>query len=155
MPAFGKMLQIGILTDDLDTAIHHYQQFGFGPWETMLFDTNHVPGGLIDGKEEGELQLKVAMCQHGDVEFELIQPISEGIFMDWVKEHSTGVHHIAFKPKGGYSAFMEEYIPLGLGNVIDVSTPDGKQGFTYLDTSKPLGFFTEIHRGEPGRPDNH
>ena len=89
------------------------------------------------------------------MEIELIQPLSDGVFMDWLKEHGTGIHHLAFKPVGGYPVFKADYDALGYKNLIDVSDPTGTRGFTYLDTVKQLGFYTEIHRGEPGKPEEN
>ena len=153
MPDFGEMLQIGIVTDDLEKSVEQFRLFGFDTWEPMTFDSDLFPGMLVDGKE-GELKLSIAVCRHENTEFELIQPLSEGVFMDWLREHGTGIHHIAFKPKDGYGQFMEDYEKLGCGSVIDVSFPGTDRGFTYLNTLKPLGFYTEIHKGAPGKPED-
>ena len=149
------MIQVGIVTDDLQASIKEFQKFGFDEWKPMPFDSTKLPGLLVDGDANKALSIDIAVYNGDAVEIELIQPISEGVFMDWLKEHGTGIHHLAFKPVGGYPAFMEEYKSLGYENLIDVSNPDGTRGFTYLDTMKQLGFYTEVHRGEPGKPEDH
>ena len=154
MLKFGPCLQIGIVTDNLEESIKHYEMFGFTGWQKMPFDSDKLPGIIIDGGQ-GVLKSDIAVCNHDGLEIELIQPISEGAFMSWLREHGTGIHHIAFKKAGEYQEFMDEYDKLGSGNVIDVSDPTGTRGFTYLDTTKYLDFITEIHRGEPGKPGDH
>ncbi len=150
------MIQVGIVTDDLQASIKEFQKFGFDEWQPMPFDSTKLPGVLIDGGSDTELHMDIAVFNDENMEIELIQPLCEGVFMDWLKEHGTGIHHLAFRPVGGYPAFMEDYEKYGYETLIDVSSPDGTKGFTYLDTVKQLGFYAEIHRGEPGKPgDQH
>ena len=151
MPKFEKMIQIGIVTDNLDKAIEQYKIFGFENWEKMPFRSHYIPGMLLNG-ESSDLAMDCAVCNYNGMEIELIQPISESVFMDWLREHGPGVHHMAFKPVEGYDSFMEEYRGMGMDHLIDVTDGSKTRGFTYLDTVKQLGFYAEIHRGAPGSP---
>ena len=94
------------------------------------------------------------MYRQGDMEIELIEPVSDSVFMDWLKEHGPGVHHLAFKPKEDYDTFMEQYKAAGYDSLIDVFDGTKTSGFSYLDTVKQLGFFVEIHKGAPGNPED-
>ena len=153
MPKFEKMIQIGIVTDNLDEAIKQMEIFGLKGWRPMPFRAEFIPDMIIDGTPS-DLAIDCAVCDYNGMEIELIQPISESVFMDWLREHGPGVHHLAFKPVDGYKSFMEEYRAMGMTHLIDAGDADGTRGFTYLDTVKQLGFYAEIHKGEPGKPED-
>lgn len=142
----GKFLQIGIVVEDLDTALRNYEKFGMGPWELVDFDGSKIPGFTESGMP-GTLSFKGAMCQFSGFEIELIQPVSESIFMDWLRKHGPGVHHLAFTPKEGFEGFLHEYKKTGNDTIIEALFGDGEHGFTYLDTINQLGFYSEIHKG--------
>lgn len=148
----GKFLQIGIVTADVKESVKQYERFGIGPWIPMHMDTEKMGGMIIDGKP-GVLKFEGAMFKNDDYEIELIQPLSEGVFMDFLREKGPGIHHVAFKCDN-YDDFMAEYKEAGMETLIDACSPDMTRGFTYLDTFKELGFYSEIHRGAPGGPDD-
>lgn len=143
---FGQFLQIGIVVQNVDVAIKEYEKFGIGPWEFVDFNGKHIPGFTEYG-EPGNLEFKGAMCQFSGFEIELIQPVSEGIFTEWLREHGPGVHHLAFVPKEGFDGFVQEFKGNGNHTIIEALFGDGNHGFTYLDTFKQLGFYSEIHKG--------
>ena len=43
------MIQVGIITDNLQASIQEFQKFGFEEWKPMAFDSTRLPGILIDG----------------------------------------------------------------------------------------------------------
>lgn len=149
MVKFDKLLQIAVIVEDVDASVKEYEKLGIGPWSMLDFDKTTIPGMMIDGKP-GELKFKGAMCQFSGIEIELIQPVSEGIFTEWLREQGQGVHHIAFIPREGFEGFMQEFKGNGNKNLIEVLNGDGDRGFVYLDTIKQLGFYAEIHKGQPG-----
>lgn len=151
---FEKMIQIGIVIEDLQESIRQFEMFGFTGWQAMPFKSEFIPGMLLNG-EPSDLEFNGAVCQAFGMEIELIQPISESAFMDFLREHGPGIHHLAFKPAEGYENYMQEYRELGYEHLIDVVDGSKTRGFTYLDTFKQLGFYAEIHRGKPGSPEDH
>lgn len=150
---FEKFLQVGIITENVERSVEEFEKFGFTPWTVMPFEPYMIPGMTING-EPGDLRFKGAMYRNGDLEIELIEPVSDSVFMDWLKEHGPGVHHLAFKPKEDFDTFMEEYRSAGYTSLIEVLDGTKTGGFAYLDTFRQLGFYTEIHKGAPGNPDD-
>ena len=148
-----KILQVGIITADVEKSVEEFKKFGLTEWTVMPFESYMIPGMTING-QPGDLRFKGAMYRQGDMEIELIEPVSDSVFMDWLKEHGPGVHHLAFKPKEDYDTFMEQYKAAGYDSLIDVLDGTKTSGFSYLDTVKQLGFFVEIHKGAPGNPED-
>ncbi len=147
---FKKFMQVGLIVDDVDAFVQRYEKdFGVGPWEVIDFNPDTFPSMLVDGKPS-TLKLRIAFCRSFEVELELIQPISESIFMDWLRKNGPGIHHVAFAPTEGYDAFMRIYTKNGKRPLIEVSDGNKTRGFAYLDFMKELGFNLEIHRGKPG-----
>ena len=149
---FEKLLQIGIVTDNVEASVAQFKNFGFENWTEMPFESRFIPGMTLNG-EPSDLRFNGAMYSDGNLEIELIEPVSESVFMDWLREHGPGIHHLALKPVGDFDDFMAEYKAMGYEPLIEVLDGTKTRGFTYLDTFKSLGFFTEIHKGAPGNPD--
>ena len=147
------LLQVGIVTDNVERSVEEFKKFGFDQWTVMPFEPSMIPGLTING-EVSDLRFNGAMYREDGLEIELIEPVSDSPFKDWLNEHGPGVHHLAFKPKGGYEAFMEEYKANGYKSLIDALDGTKTGGFSYLDTYDQLGFFVEIHKGAPGNPDD-
>lgn len=147
----GKFLQVGIVTDDVKKSVAEFERFGFTGWVVQAFEPRFIPGMTANGRK-AEFTFNGAMWKNEAMEIELIEPTSESVFMDYLREHGPGVHHLAFKPVEGYDKFMEEYKGKGYDSLLEVKTGDGTPCFAYLDTVKQLGFYTEIHYGEPGDP---
>lgn len=137
-----KCLQIGIVVNDIDEAIEAYEKFGIGPWQKRQFSSQKI--GLTVNGTDKNLEFKGAVCEHSGFEIELIQPVSEGTFMDWLRKHGPSVHHISLVPGEGYQTFMKEFTESGGRVDTEVLSPDGTRGFAYLDTVAQLGFHTEI-----------
>lgn len=145
---FKKFMQIGLVVEDVEASIKNYEKFGIGPWKRIHFKPNSISGLTIDGKP-GDLEFLGAMCNYNGMEFELIQPVSESIFMKRLREQGPGVHHIAFAPEEEYDDFMGEFL-IENKTLIEAMNGEGSRGFAYLDTLKQLGFYAEIHKGQPG-----
>jgi methylmalonyl-CoA/ethylmalonyl-CoA epimerase len=147
---FKKFMQVGLVVDDVDAFVQRYEQdFGIGPWDVIDFGPDTIPGLLVDGKPS-TLRMRIAFYRSFEVELELIQPISESIYMDWLRTHGPGLHHVAFAPAEGYDALMEEYAKTGKKPLLEALDADKTRGFAYLDYLKELGLIVEVHKGQPG-----
>ncbi|MCF0133602.1 MAG: VOC family protein [Blautia sp.] len=151
---FTKIIQIGILTDDVDKYVENYKKFGMTEWKRFRFDKSLIPNMTVNGVED-DLVLEIAMFEDEYLQLELIQPVTDSVFMDWVKEHGTGIHHLAFVPAEGYDKFMDEYQAMGGKSLIDVLDGTKSGGFSYLDTKDLLGFYSEIHKPVPPKTGRH
>lgn len=142
-------MQIALIIDDVDKYVDIYESYGIGPWIKRDFIPGLIPDMTING-ERGDFHIKGAFCQYCGVEFELIQPISDSLFKEWLKKNGPGIHHLAFSPKEGYEKFMENYKDNGKKTLVEVLNGEKNRGFSYLDTFVDLGFYTEIHKGHSG-----
>jgi methylmalonyl-CoA/ethylmalonyl-CoA epimerase len=88
-------MQVGIVVRDLDAALRRYvDDYGIGPWDIYEFN----PGNAKDLREYGQpversRRLETAMV--GRVQWELIQPLDESIYAQFLAEKGGSVHHIA------------------------------------------------------------
>lgn len=144
-------LQIGIVTDNLEASIEAYKKFGLTDWVSMPFRPEQAPDFVING-HENDLSFNGAIYNGENFELELIEPVSDSVFSQWLAEHGPGIHHIAFRPAEAYDDFMADYEKTGGGTLLSGFAPDNSRGFIYLDTHKQLGFNLEIHKGAPGNP---
>jgi len=149
-PKFTHLMQLGILVNDLDKAIKHYEEFlGFGPWKILEFGPELFPKMLVDGRP-GMLEIRCAFCQCFGMEIELIQPVSDSIYKTWLAEHGPGLHHIAVRTKDGFEQIIQD-VKDRFGNTpwVQAKEDNGKVGegmeFAYLDLAKEMGLYVEIY----------
>jgi hypothetical protein len=68
--------------------------FGVGPFEFFESDYQDL---TYHGKP-GNFRMNMAFAQAGNIELELIQPLSgENIYTDFVQQRGQGLHHIGIK----------------------------------------------------------
>lgn len=145
-----KLLQIGIIVEDLEAAIKQYEEnFGIGPWKTGRLGPDTMPKLYVDGKP-GDLEFKMAFCHCFGLEIELIQPVSESAYSKWLKEHGPGIHHIAVMTKDSFKDVIAKNKELtGKEPWVwakDTGAPEGRNlEFAYLDLTKELGLFVEVY----------
>ena len=97
---FTKVIQIAFVVRDLDEAIKIYSNiYGIGPWKISEISSKTVDD-LYKYDDVTDFAYKVAMCDIGDLEWELVQPLDDkSIYSDFLKEKGPGLHHIAFGVK--------------------------------------------------------
>ncbi len=87
--------QVAIVVHDLDQAVARWSsELGIGPWTAYRLE----PPRLQDMRYHGEsvrFSLRHALAWQGDVQFELVQPISgPSIFRDHLDVRGEGLHHV-------------------------------------------------------------
>lgn len=146
---FEKFFQVGIIVDNIDTFVQRYKNdFGIGPWEIVNFTPALMDGMTVNG-EVKDLRMKIAFCRSFGTELELIQPISESIYMDWLRQHGPGLHHVAFV-LNDYESLMSDLTAKGKKPLMEVLDGSKSRGFAYVDLLKELGIILEMHKGQPG-----
>ena len=103
-----NVLQIGIVVRNRDETIRIYEEeFGIGPWDRVDFGEKLFPKLLVNEKP-GKIEMKIGFCNAFDnVEFEIIEPVSESVFMDYLKEHGQGIHHVAMEIRDDSKEFHD------------------------------------------------
>ena len=145
---FAKFLQIGIIVEDIEETIKHYEEYGVGPWRVAPLDSNEFPDFSMNGKKE-RLQDIMAFCNIWGFELELIQPISDSPYMTWLKEHGPGMHHIALITRDSFDKVVAEHKEkTGRDPWMWCKDPQIGMEFAYLDLHKELGLFLEIYNEE-------
>lgn len=147
-----RVSQIGVLVWDLDKAVEKYQKyFGLSDWEYA--DLSKIPVDLLVNDKPGRLNIKSARAEVSDGLFiEIIQPVGEGEFMDYLREHGPGIHHFTFMLRDKNAEFQQ---------VMDEITEDGNEPFVrakmvgvpegegmdlaFLDLRRDLGAIVEIY----------
>ena len=59
---FAKFLQIGIIVENVEESIKHYEkEYGIGPWRVSPLDSNEFPDFSMNGTKD-RLQTIMAFC---------------------------------------------------------------------------------------------
>lgn len=78
--AFRDIVQVAVVVKDIQSAMARYENvYGIGPWETMHLSRDSARNIMVDGKplpEDEDYQVILAMAQVGNMNLELIQPLT-------------------------------------------------------------------------------
>jgi methylmalonyl-CoA/ethylmalonyl-CoA epimerase len=142
---FAKFLQIGIIVEDVDATVKHWEEYGIGPWRVGTLDTDSFPDFHMDGKPD-RLIMRTAFCDVYGFEIELIQPISDSAYKRWLSEHGQGMHHIAVITKDKFGKVIDDY-KKSTGKDLWIWGKEDTIGmnFAYMDLVKELGLMVEIY----------
>jgi 4-hydroxyphenylpyruvate dioxygenase-like putative hemolysin len=140
----NKVLQIGIVVKDLQKAMELYWEvFGIGPWHIMTFQPPALTNTKVRGKPE-PYTMKLAIAHAGNIQWELIQPLSgNSIYREFLDQKGGGLHHIACDV-GDYDqaiALMQKH---GIGILMSGQMPT--DSFAYMETEKYIGAIIEIYK---------
>jgi len=142
-PVFTKVLQVGIVVRDLEKSLKTYTEvFGIGPWDLHTMDKRNLRDTRLHGKP-AEFSMKVAFADLGGVQLELIEPLDESIYTEFLRDHGEGIHHIAVA-SGNYAETIAYLKGQGIEPVMDGVASSGL-GFAYLGTDRALACITEIY----------
>lgn len=132
---------------DFDAAVAHWtEHFGVGPFYVMDYESS--PSLEYRGAP-GNLRMQVAWAQAGDVQIELINPISPepNVYRDLVPAGQTRFHHVCFW-SADYDADLAAMAAAGYPAAMASGPANAR--FAYFDTSAVNGHMIEILEVEPG-----
>lgn len=141
---FTKVIQIAFVVRDLDAAVRTYSEvYGIGPWKISEINSKTVKD-LYKHDNRTDFSYRVAMCDIGDLEWELVQPLDDGsIYSDFLKDKGPGLHHVAFATDDYDKA--GDAMRAGGKQVLSSGNWDGLQ-FAHFDTEDDLGFVLELFK---------
>ena len=147
-PVFTETIQLAIVVRDLDAAMRAYvHDYGIGPWEIYEFN----PGNVANMREDGrsvERAWRLAICQVGQVQWELIEPLDEeSIYAQFLAEKGEGVHHVGVAVDDFHDTVAAQ---AERGNGVLLGGDYRGVSFAYLATDRDIGVITEIFSGAPG-----
>lgn len=92
----GDVLQICIVTADLNRTMEGMLRLGIGPWGVRTFDASNLRGTTYHG-EPAEFAMLTGIANGRNMQWELIQPLSgRSMYADFLARHGDGVQHVAF-----------------------------------------------------------
>ncbi len=144
---FARIDHVGVTVKDLDKAVEHYQSLGIGPFKPLyssLYD-RRLHGKPVDGVK---VLIKVAMI--GDVEFELVQPVSgRSVHQEFLDKHGEGISHLGF-----FVDDIDREVAKLVAKGYEVVTSgkfQGGGGLAYLGIEEVGGAYFELIQKPPDR----
>lgn len=139
---WNRIYQIGVVVEDIDRAVEHYQRFGIGPFiegPSEAAQDRRVHGVLTDAVVRG------ACTQLGPIEFELLQPVSgDSIQAEALAARGEHAIHIC-----AYTDDIDQDIETMAQQGVEVissgTLADGGR-FAYFDTRSIGGLVLEVHQ---------
>ncbi len=137
-----KMVQVGIVVDDMDSAIEMYSRV-LGMEVSATTTASSYEGRPTRYKgQPNESTAKLAFFNLDNISIELIQPLKgPSTWEDFLKEHGPGIHHIAFNVTG-----IEEHAEAFKSAGLPVVQNGGWDGgaYEYIDASEKMGVIIEL-----------
>jgi len=88
---YGPILQAAFIVDDVDQGIRYWTgRLNVGPF----FKVGRID--FLEGEYRGErapISIDLALAYSGDLQIELIKPLTPSIFQEFRDQHKTGVQH--------------------------------------------------------------
>jgi catechol 2,3-dioxygenase-like lactoylglutathione lyase family enzyme len=147
--ASGPIIQIAWVVDDIEVTERLLsEQFGAGAW-TRIPDIEFPAEATTYRGRPSALVAHVSLAYAGDLQLELIQPVSgESVHTEFLAAKGPGLHHVCFETDdlGAACARAEE---AGHNVAMRGSMMDGEIEFAYLDCSSAGAPYLELARIGP------
>ncbi len=147
---FSNARQFAVVVRNLQDAMRRMNdKFGIGPWTEFHFSKENMTDMTYYGEPE-EYAMNIGISHIGNVEIELIQPVSgKNIYMDFLDKHGEGLHHICLDTSD-YEKACEILLAAGCplassGKILGQKEAD-YQLFSYYDCREKLGFYVELYK---------
>ena len=145
-PFFNKLMQIGFVVKDLKTAMDKFlNKYSIEPWYVLEFNSKNVKN-MYYHKFKKNYSMLVGVCPIGDIRFEIIEPLGQSIYSEYLDRYGEGIIHHVKLEVNDYRSSLDYIKSLDI-NVLQHGEQQGKCGkniYTYLDTKQSLGFISEI-----------
>jgi catechol 2,3-dioxygenase-like lactoylglutathione lyase family enzyme len=147
--ASGPITQVAWVTDHIEaTETLLRGQFGSGPW-TRIPDVHFGPEHCTYRGEPADFTVHVSLAYLGDLQLELIQPVSgTSIYTEFLERGGPGLHHVCFEVDD-IDAARARAEASGLAVVQAGSMMDGAMEFAYVDGSSAGAPYVELARIGP------
>lgn len=136
---FTNFGQIGIIVKDIKKAEAGFAKIGIGPFGPLPAEP--TVRWEADGKPT-EVKLKMSFARVGPLELELIEPISECMQMDFLKNRGEGINHFSFFVKD-IDEVVREMAKKGY-RVVQRGWREHGGGYAFFDTEADCGFMLEV-----------
>jgi methylmalonyl-CoA/ethylmalonyl-CoA epimerase len=131
----SAVYQMSFVVGDIEKAIEAFAALGIGPFEPLQGIT--CAERRVEGKLEMGIKNDTRVAYAGDMEIELIKPISgNSPAMQFLKTKGEGFHHFAFLVKDAKKA-RQEMEKKGFKLYYDIKYGEGSGGCVYFETELP------------------
>ena len=138
--SFSGIDHIGFVVRDLQEAIAHYESLGMGP---ITRSKRKLSMSERWSAWEGQYKLDIVMAKIGQVNIELIQPVSgESLWRDFLDKLGEGINHIGVSVED-IEKEMDKARSMGL-QPLTYAKFQGGGGAAYYDTGKVGGILLEV-----------
>lgn len=143
-----KTFQICLVVKDLQRTMEKFWSIlGIGPWIVYTYAPPKLTGTTLHGKPQ-EYSMKLALATHGDVQWEIVEPLEgPSIYKEFLEEKGEGLHHVQFAVDDfddAVKAFEENGMPVMMTGAF------GGGSFAYMDTEGELNMIAELVRPRTG-----
>lgn len=143
---FSQIDQVGVVVKDLDKAVEYYSSFGIGPFEPLNLKRIER---TVYGKKVTDLENISRVTRMGQVQFELVQPVSgESIQKEFLEKRGEGINHLGFLVDD-IDKEVNKLVAKGF-KVISSVRYSGGGGVAYFDTDRIGGVLFELIQWPPG-----
>jgi methylmalonyl-CoA/ethylmalonyl-CoA epimerase len=133
----STVYQISFVVEDMEKAVAAFADLGIGPFEPLQGIT--CAERRVNGKLEEGIKNDTRLAYAGDMEIELIKPITgNSPAMQFLKSHGEGFHHFAFKVNDVKKA-RADMEKKGFKICYDIKYGEGSGGCVYFNTRLPGG----------------
>jgi catechol 2,3-dioxygenase-like lactoylglutathione lyase family enzyme len=147
--ADGPIIQVAWVVDDIEATEKLLgEQFGAGAWTRIPDVRFEEESTTYRGRPSG-LVAHVSLAYAGDLQLELIQPVSgESVHTEFLAANGPGLHHVCFATDDVAAACARAE---AAGQVVAQrgSMMDGEIDFAYLDCSSAGAPYIELARIGP------
>ena len=142
-PLFIQPVKIGIVVKNIKTSINNYLDlFGLEKCVIKDFNSRNIYDMCINEKRK-DFTFKAAFYNLGNVQLELIEPISESSYSNFYNIYGENtVHHIGMKVNN--CCEILRFLKNSGIKIKQSGNYLGKNNFYYLSTELQLNFITEI-----------
>jgi len=144
--ASGPITQIAWVTADIE-ATERFLSVGFGAgnW-TRMNDIHFSPEDCTLRGEPADFTIHVSIVYLGDLQLEVIQPVSgKSIYAEFLESHGPGLHHVCFDVDD-MAESLAAVAELGLTVHQAGSMMGGAMDFAYVDGSSAGAPYIELAR---------
>lgn len=141
------LLHVGIVVLDLDAAISNFER----RWGTHVADVADVTlETAVFHDRPATISFRHGLIRSGASHLELIQPLSNSPFSDFLEERrADGVHHLAYLVDD-IDPYLDRLKPTGAELVLDACMPGDRARVVYID-GFAHGPTIELIERTPGR----
>ena len=141
-----KIQQVAVVTRDLYRSMKAWvETLGVGPWIVFTFTEKTVRDFQINEEPVAEpFEFLVAIAHCGDLDFEIIQPVSgPNSYERFLRERGEGIHHVKEQiPADRIEQVLSDYRTKGIG-----ALQHGNFDIDYhynMDTERSVRFIFEL-----------